>query len=250
MREVTAKKVILKDLQNNYVIPYTPIVTADNDGLMTSTDKKAFDTIVSEFPNKLEFSNLQAGNNIEITQVGDIITISSTASGEGGGGSSGGSFDLTNYYTKQESNNLFASKKSEHTHANKTNILDLFTLDEFGMLKWNGKVLPISPKQISITDDNVYSVETEVFNIKQICSINKYGSLTNIYLFISNKLPVQSENEDNVATVSIYNNNILLDAINLDPGITQGYQLPAIFGLTVKIKGTVYSELSITGYGN
>lgn len=54
---------------------------------------------------------------------------------------------MTNYYTKSESDDKFGSKAAEHTHANKTSILDLFTLDN-GVLKWDGNVVPVNPGQV------------------------------------------------------------------------------------------------------
>lgn len=278
MREVTAKKVILKDLQNNYVIPYTPLVTQTNDGLMSIADKIKLDnlsegsgsgedliddSIISEtktysskkiedsLATKLTTQNLIAGDNIDISVSENNVIISAT----GSGGSSGGEINLTNYYTKAQSNALFASKASEHVHANKETILDLFTLDDAGILKWNGKALPTNPKQISIVNNEHYDIETEIFNLKTISNENNFSSLTALYLFISNKATItpgigEDEEDPNTATITIYNNNIKLDTIILKPTLTQGYQLPAIIGLSIRVKGTVYSELSITGYGN
>ena len=83
------------------------------------------------------------------------------------GGGSGSSVNMTNYYTKSESDNKFGSKAAEHTHANKTNILDLFTLDN-GVLKWNGNAVPVNPGQVEKTITGAQS--GQVFDIAAICT--------------------------------------------------------------------------------
>lgn len=193
---------------------------------------------------KLTADKLIAGANITLTkndQTG-TVTIASI-----GGGSS---VDMTNYYTKSESDNEFGSKAAEHTHANKTSILDLFTLDN-GVLKWDGNVVPVNPGQVEKTATGAKS--GEVFNITTICTEENIKALINGYLFVNNTLAATPDLEEgvedpNTATVQIYNGTVLMDTIKIAPSENRTYQLPNLKGIKVSINGTVDATLSLVGY--
>ena len=193
---------------------------------------------------KLTADKLIAGANITLTkndQTG-TVTIASI-----GGGSS---VDMTNYYTKSESDDKFGSKAAEHTHANKTSILDLFTLDN-GVLKWDGNVVPVNPGQVEKTATGAQS--GEVFNITTICTEENIKALINGYLFVNNTLAATPDLEEgvedpNTATVQIYNGTVLMDTIKIAPSENRTYQLPNLKGIKVSINGTVDATLSLVGY--
>lgn len=166
------------------------------------------------------------------------------------GGGSGSSVNMTNYYTKSESDNKFGSKAAEHTHANKTNILDLFTLDN-GVLKWNGNAVPVNPGQVEKTITGAQS--GQVFDIAAICTEENIKALINGYLFVNNTLAITPSLEEgavdpNTATVQIYNGTILMDTIKIAPTENRTYQLPNLKGIKVSINGTVDATLSLVGY--
>lgn len=166
------------------------------------------------------------------------------------GGGSGSSVNMTNYYTKSESDNKFGSKAAEHTHANKTNILDLFTLDN-GVLKWNGNAVPVNPGQVEKTITGAQS--GQVFDIAAICTEENIKALINGYLFVNNTLAITPGLEEgavdpNTATVQIYNGTILMDTIKIAPTENRTYQLPNLKGIKVSINGTVDATLSLVGY--
>jgi hypothetical protein len=166
------------------------------------------------------------------------------------GGGSGSSVNMTNYYTKSESDNKFGSKAAEHTHANKTNILDLFTLDN-GVLKWNGNAVPVNPGQMEKTATGAQS--GQVFDIAAICTEENIKALINGYLFVNNTLAITPSLEEgaedpNTATVQIYNGTILMDTIKIAPTENRTYQLPNLKGIKVSINGTVDATLSLVGY--
>lgn len=166
------------------------------------------------------------------------------------GGGSGSSVNMTNYYTKSESDNKFGSKAAEHTHANKTNILDLFTLDN-GVLKWNGNAVPVNPGQVEKTITGAQS--GQVFDIAAICTEENIKALINGYLFVNNTLAItpgleEGAEDPNTATVQIYNGIILMDTIKIAPTENRTYQLPNLKGIKVSINGTVDATLSLVGY--
>lgn len=166
------------------------------------------------------------------------------------GGGSRSSVNMTNYYTKSESDNKFGSKAAEHTHANKTNILDLFTLDN-GVLKWNGNAVPVNPGQVEKTITGAQS--GQVFDIAAICTEENIKALINGYLFVNNTLAItpgleEGAEDPNTATVQIYNGTILMDTIKIAPTENRTYQLPNLKGIKVSINGTIDATLSLVGY--
>lgn len=212
-------------------------------------DQEQVDKLETNLSKKLTISNLLAGQNITLDINDDKVTINST--GGGSTPSTGGNTDLSNYYTKSESNNRFASKTSEHIHENKS-LLDLFSEDN-GVLKYNGNVVPINPGQLEKTVTGNYDTETEIFDVRTICTTESYKALINSYLFIKNNAEVtpdleEGQEDPNIATFTIYNNISKFDIVKLEPQKTQSYQLPAIFGIKVKAKGNITSELNLVGY--
>lgn len=193
---------------------------------------------------KLTADKLIAGANITLTKSDQTGTV--TIASIGGGSS----VDMTNYYTKSESDNKFGSKAAEHTHANKTSILDLFTLDN-GVLKWNGNVVPVNPGQIEKAVTGAQS--GQVFDIAAICTEENIKALVNGYLFVNNTLAATPDLEEgvedpNTATVQIYNGTVLMDTIKIAPSENRTYQLPNLKGIKVSINGTVDATLSLVGY--
>lgn len=285
MQTISAKTVILRDISGNYLLPYvepTPLVTTTSDGLMSKEDKIKLDNmseggggsgtggtnindsttsttstwsstkINTELDKKLDPSNIIAGNNVIISRDGKNLTISAI----GGGSSSGEGFAdptiLQNYYTKVETDNKYALKASEHTHANKE-LLDNFTVDTGGILRYNGNIIPVNPSELTSIIEGEYSTETEIFNILKLCTDNHYKALINNYVLINNIAEVttnlvEDEKDPNVLSVSVYSGNIRLDTIEINPQCVQGYQLPAITNLKIKAKGKVHSELTLVGY--
>lgn len=187
MQTISAKTVILKDVSGNYLLPYvepTPLVTTVSDGLMSKEDKIKLDSmseggsgtgeaninddttstvstwsstkINTELDKKLDPSNIIAGNNVIISRDGKNLTISAI----GGESSSGEGFAdptiLQNYYTKVETDNKYALKTSEHTHANK-GLLDNFTVDAGGILRYNGNIIPVNPSELSRVIEGEYT---------------------------------------------------------------------------------------------
>lgn len=212
-------------------------------------DFSRIDQLEEALSEKIGKSNLLAGKNITLTVDGDNITINSTSGGESSGSSQ--NVDLSDYYTKSESNNNFASKITEHTHNNKA-LLDLFT-DSDGVLKYNGKIVPLNPQQFDKTATGTYIEETEIFNIKEICSDINCKALINGYLFLRNSGEITAELEEgqedpNIATFVVYNNNFVLDTIRILPQQSQSYLLPNLISIKVKAIGTIYSEVSLVGY--
>lgn len=228
----TDKAGIVKGSTDNMKVSVAADGTMSVNGLETSLN------------GKLTADKIIAGTNITLNkndQTG-TITIAST-----GGGSS---VDMANYYTKSESDNKFGSKAAEHTHANKTNILDLFTLDN-GVLKWNGNVVPVNPGQIEKAVTGAQS--GQVFDIAAICTEENIKALINGYLFVNNTLTATADLEEgaedpNTATVQIYNGTILMDTIKIAPTENRTYQLPNLKGIKVSINGTVDATLSLIGY--
>lgn len=196
---------------------------------------------------KLTANNLIAGTNVTLAKNGNDITISALGGGSSGSGSSA---DLSNYYTKTESDSRFGSKAAEHTHANKTSILDLFTVDG-GTLKWNGNPIPINPQQIEQSISG--AKEGLIFDIAAICNENQIKALINGYLFIHNTLTAteglpEDQQDPNTAEIKIYNGNVLVDTIAIAPSESRTYQLPNLKTFKVEGYGTIDGTLSIVGY--
>lgn len=194
--------------------------------------------------------NIIAGSNISLKRDGKNVTIIGLQSSSGGGS---GSVDLTNYYTKTETNNLYAQKSTEHTHNNKTNILDLFALNG-GVLTWNGFVVPINPLSIEEMVEGVFDND-EIYNVLNLVTANAMTVITRNVFYMTNILPKTPGNEDgktdpNTATIKIYNNSYLLDTVILPPASTQGYQLPEVKGVRIIATGNITSQMIISGYGD
>ena len=222
-------------------------ITADD--VVIPSEYVTTDELNSATSNYITADDIVAGSNISIERYNNTLTISST--GGSSGGSVGATVDLTNYYTKTESNNRFAQKSTEHTHSNKLSILDLFTIDN-GVLKWNGHPIPINPVSVETTVDGTYNDE-EVFNVLDICNLNNIKQISNCVVYITNPLDVtldleEDETDPNTAYAYIYNNDYRLDTITLRPTSTQGYQLPIVKGIKIKVKGTITSQLIVSGY--
>lgn len=221
-------------------------VSVSSEGIMSvnglETVLNGLETVLN---GKLSADKIVAGSNITINkdESKGTVTISSI-----GGGS--GSVDMTNYYTKSQADAAFGSKAAEHTHANKTDILDLFTLEN-GTLKWNGKAVPINPGQIEKTVTGAQS--GQVFDIAAICTEENIKALINGYLFVNNTLAATPDLEEgtedpNTATVSVYNGTVLMDTIKIAPAENRTYELPNLTGIKVSIEGTVDATLSLVGY--
>ena len=204
------------------------------------------DELNSATSNYITADDIVAGSNISIERYNNTLTISST-----GGSSGGATVDLTNYYTKNESNIRFAQKSTEHTHSNKTTILDLFSLDG-GVLKWNGNPIPINPTSVEKTMDGTYDNQ-EIFNTGTICLENNIKVISQSIVYMTNPMtPTQNleegEEDPNTTYLYVYNNDYLLDTIILPPTSTQGYELPIIKTIKIKATGRVSSQLIISGY--
>lgn len=194
--------------------------------------------------------NIIAGANITLKRDGKNVTISNLNSYTGGGS---GGFDSANYYTKAESNTMFANKSAEHTHTNKLNILDLFALNN-GVLTWNGFVIPINPLSIEEMVEGNF-VDEEIFNVLELVTNNAMTVITRNVFYMTNTLPKSTDLEDgvtdpNTATIKIYNNDYLLDTVILPPSSTQGYQLPEVKGIRIVANGNITSQMIISGYGD
>ena len=194
--------------------------------------------------------NIIAGANITLKRDGKNVTISNLNSYTGGGS---GSFDSANYYTKAESNTMFANKSAEHTHTNKLDILDLFAL-RGGVLTWNGFVIPINPLSIEEMQQGIFYDE-EVFNVLDLVTANAMTVITRNVIYMTNTASKtqnleEGEVDPNTATIKIYNNSYLLDTVLLPPLATQGYQLPEIKGIRIVMQGNVSSQMIISGYGD
>jgi len=193
----------------------------------------------------ITLDNIQAGNYVTVTPDGQgNIVIDSIYSG-------GSQVDLSNYYTKAEANKAFGIKASEHTHANKSTILDLFSLDG-GVLKWNGNPIPINPTSVEETMDGTYDNQ-EIFNTGTICIENDIKVISQSIVYMTNPMPPtqnleEGEEDPNTTYLYVYNNDYLLDTIILPPTSTQGYELPIIKTIKIKATGRVSSQLIISGY--
>lgn len=205
--------------------------TMQTNGLTTALDSK------------LSIANLLEGSNITFDREGDTITINSS----GGGG---GNVDLSNYFTKTQSNARFALKEFEHSHANKA-LLDLFSL-EGGVLKYNGNAIPINPTQLDFNEAGTYSATT-IFNYTTLCSTNNIKAIMTSYLFMQNTAfptpDLEEDQEDpNNATIEVYNAGYKLDTIIIRPRETQTFHIPSSLGISVKATGEVNCQATIVGY--
>ncbi len=215
------------------------------------------ENIDTKLDEKLTVDNIYAGVNISIVKNGNDIIISSTGGGSDNtpnpdDGSTLAPTDLSNYYTKNEADSVFAAKTSEHTHANKT-LLDNFTCDASGVLRWNGNIVPINPVQIDKEITNTYDEMTEVYDVNSICNEESYKALINAYLIVTNNASLtpdleEGEIDPNTAEVLIYNNTTMLDTLQILPLSTQVYQLPPLKYIKIKGKGNIKAELSLIGY--
>lgn len=215
------------------------------------------ENIDAKLDEKLTASNIYAGININIVKNGNDIIISSTGGGSDNtpnpdDGSTLAPTDLSNYYTKNEADGVFAAKASEHTHANKT-LLDNFTCDVSGVLRWNGNIVPINPVQIDREITDTYDEMTEVYDVNSICNEESYKALINAYLIVTNNASLtpdleEGEIDPNTAEVLIYNNTTMLDTLQILPLGTQVYQLPPLKYIKIKGKGNIKAELSLIGY--
>lgn len=215
------------------------------------------ENIDAKLDEKLTAGNIYAGVNINIVKNGNDIIISSTGGGSDNppnpdDGSTLAPIDLSNYYTKKEADSLFGTKASEHTHANKT-LLDNFTCDVSGVLRWNGNIIPVNPVQIDREITDIYDEMTEVYDINSICNEESYKALMNAYLIVTNNSSVtldleEGEIDPNTAEVLIYNNTTKLDTLQVLPLGTQVYQLPPLRYIKIKGKGNIKAELSLIGY--
>lgn len=205
------------------------------------------DELEESLKDKLTVSNIKAGNNITIDVVDNDVYINSTASG--GEPSGGGNVDLSNYYTKYQSDAKFASKSSEHTHANKQSILDLFTLNN-NVLSWNSIPIPLNPTTIEQTNSGVFS-DKEIFNSATICTEYNIKAITDQLVYITNNsVSSVDENgeEQNYANLFVYNGSYKLDSIIIPPLATQGYRLPLTTGIRINGSGNISAQFIITGY--
>lgn len=215
------------------------------------------ENIDTKLDEKLTADNIYAGVNISIVKNGNDIIISSTGGGSDNtpnpdDGSTLAPTDLSNYYTKNEADSVFALKTSEHTHANKT-LLDNFTCDASGVLRWNGNIVPINPVQIDKEITDIYDEMTEVYDVNSICNEESYKALINAYLIVTNNSSLtpdleEGEIDPNTAEVLIYNNTTMLDTLQILPLSTQVYQLPPLRYIKIKGKGNIKAELSLIGY--
>jgi hypothetical protein len=215
------------------------------------------ENIDAKLDEKLTAGNIYAGVNINIVKNGNDIIISSTGGGSDNppnpdDGSTLAPIDLSNYYTKKEADSLFGTKASEHTHANKT-LLDNFTCDVSGVLRWNGNIIPVNPVQIDREITDIYDEMTEVYDINSICNEESYKALMNAYLIVTNNASLtpdleEGEIDPNTAEVLIYNNTTKLDTLQVLPLGTQVYQLPPLRYIKIKGKGNIKAELSLIGY--
>lgn len=215
------------------------------------------ENIDAKLDEKLTAGNIYAGVNINIVKNGNDIIISSTGGGSDNtpnpdDGSTLAPTDLSNYYTKNEADSVFAAKASEHTHANKT-LLDNFTCDASGVLRWNGNIVPINPVQIDREITDTYDEMTDVYDINSICNEESYKALINAYLIVTNNASLtpdleEGEIDPNTAEVLIYNNTTMLDTLQILPLSTQVYQLPPLKYIKIKGKGNIKAELSLIGY--
>lgn len=215
------------------------------------------ENIDTKLDEKLTADNIYAGVNISIVKNGNDIIISSTGGGsdntpDANDGSTLAPTDLSNYYTKNEAESVFATKASEHTHANKT-LLDNFTCDASGVLRWNGNIVPINPVQIDREITDTYDEITEVYDVNSICNEESYKALINAYLIVTNNASLtpdleEGEIDPNTAEVLIYNNTTMLDTLQILPLSTQVYQLPPLKYIKIKGKGNIKAELSLIGY--
>lgn len=215
------------------------------------------ENIDTKLDEKLTAGNIYAGVNINIVKNGNDIIISSTGGGSDNtpnpdDGSTLAPTDLSNYYTKNEADDVFAAKASEHTHANKT-LLDNFTCDASGVLRWNGNIVPINPVQIDREITDTYDEMTDVYDVNSICNEESYKALINAYLIVTNNSSLtpdleEGEIDPNTAEVLIYNNTTMLDTLQILPLSTQVYQLPPLKYIKIKGKGNIKAELSLIGY--
>ena len=254
-------------ISNNTISATVPDISGKADKSDTYTKSQVYtktevDTIIENIPGGgsggvtqeelqeaiedfITLDNIQAGNYVTITPDGEgNIVIDSIYSG-------GNQVDLSNYYTKAEANKAFGQKSSEHTHANKTTILDLFSLDG-GVLKWNGNPIPINPTSVESTIDGTYDNQL-IFNTGTICTENDIKVISQSVVYMTNPMPATSDLEEgeedpNTTYIYVYNNDYLLDTIILPPTSTQGYELPIIKTIKIKATGRVSSQLIISGY--
>lgn len=247
MKEVITKRVILKNIDGSYLIPYVDVIDDNLPNEFKTYSSVKIDTLLE---NKLSSTNIYAGDNIIISSYKDGIQISSI--GGGGGDIPSEIIDTSKYYTKVESDNRFATKASEHNHANKDTI-DKFTEDASGVLKYNGKVVPVNPRQYEVTTEFNNSTTTEIFNIRTICQEESYKALINSYIIVKNLADITTDLEEdqedpNTAELQIYNDNITLDSFKIPPLQVQSFQLPSILGINIKSKGNISATLVLVGY--
>jgi len=162
---------------------------------------------------------------------------------------------LSQAYTKQQSNTLYASKISEHTH-NNMNVLNQLTNDNDNNLYYNGQkiITKLTPSTYQQNFDNqVFDSLSTLININDIFVNNHINAILNSEILIQNNISATGDEtidnlDNNQLHLVVLDSTLKILDVNIPPSSVQKYILGISPNISIMLQGQFSSVFYLTSY--